>query len=99
MSWLGALFHALNFFLPAAFVAAVMGFSGCFFKKKRPAILSFPAEFAIHFVACSAVLVLGLVLSGRDGKMLTYAAMVLASAALQWALQCGPMTGSDAGKK
>jgi len=95
MTWRDALIHVFNFFLPAAFVAAAMVFSGCFFKKKGPQRLSFPAQFAIHLIACSAVLVLGLVLTGRDGKMLTYAVMVWVSAAVQWALQWGRGAGKN----
>jgi hypothetical protein len=33
------------------------------------------------------VLVIGLVVFGRDGKMLTYLALVLATATGQWAVQ------------
>jgi hypothetical protein len=35
---------------------------------------------------CVAVLIVGLILTGRDGKMNTYLAMVLASATVQWFL-------------
>jgi hypothetical protein len=37
----------------------------------------------------TGVLVAGLVLFGRDGKMLSYAALVLTCASCQWALQRG----------
>ena len=39
--------------------------------------------------ACVAVTLAGLVLSGRDGKMLTYAALVVACATCQWVLVRG----------
>jgi hypothetical protein len=42
-----------------------------------------------HAAAGAAVLVLGLLLQGQDGRMATYAALVLVSATLEWALHRG----------
>ena len=42
---------------------------------------------AVNFVACLAVLTTGLWLGGRDGKMLTYTAMVVVCASAQWAIR------------
>ncbi len=56
---------------------------GRFLKQNKPIALGFAGLVAINFIVCCAVLVAGLVLTGRDGKMLTYLAMVLASAAVQ----------------
>jgi hypothetical protein len=81
-----AINHLLNFFAPAAFVALLMVLSSRFFKPNRPLAQRFIAQAAINFVACSVVLVLGLWFFGRDGKMATYAAMVLVSATVQWML-------------
>ena len=39
---------------------------------------------SLNFLAGAAALVGGLVLFGRDGKMLTYAAMLVAIASAQW---------------
>jgi predicted branched-subunit amino acid permease len=86
MSLLDASLHALNFMLPALFMAIVMVFASRSFKQKRSPALSLTAQLAIHFIACLAVLILGLILTGHDGKMMTYLAMVLVSASLQWAL-------------
>jgi hypothetical protein len=47
---------------------------------------SWKAACALDFVAGSAALLAVLVLSGRDGTMLAYAALVLASATTQWLL-------------
>jgi hypothetical protein len=81
-----AINHLLNFFAPAAFVALLVVLSSRFFKPNRSLAQQFIAQAAINFVACSVVLVLGLWFFGRDGKMATYAAMVLVSATVQWML-------------
>ena len=61
-------------------------FAGRFFKKNRPLAGGFIAWSAINFIVCLSVLIIGLILSGRDGKMLTYLAMVIASATVQFVL-------------
>ncbi len=86
MGALDAMLHALNFMLPAAAVALLVTFFGRFLKKNRPVAGGFIAWAAVHFVVCLAVLLIGLIITGRDGKMLTYLAMVLASATVQWIL-------------
>ena len=86
MDGLDALWHGLNFVLPAAFVGTVVTLAGRYFKQKRPVAGGWIAHSAINFVVCLAVLLIGLVLTGRDGKMLTYLAMVAASATVQWVL-------------
>lgn len=84
MGFLDAFLHAINFMLPAAFVAVIATYFGKFFVQKKPMRYGFIAQSAMNFIVCLAVLVLGLILTGRDGKMLTYLAMVLASATVQW---------------
>ena len=85
--------HLLNFMAPAAFVAVLLVllprlFSG-FFKSKRPLAQAVWMQFAIVFVAGMAVLVAGLLIFGHDGKMLTYAALVVVAALCQWVLLRG----------
>jgi hypothetical protein len=46
-------------------------------------------RWVILFAVGVAVLAAGLVLWGRDGKMLTYAALVVACATCQWVLVRG----------
>ena len=80
--------HLLNFLAPAALMAVLLGvfsrlFSG-FFGSKKPFSHSWRAQLAINFVVGAGVLAAGLVLLGRDGKMLTYLALVLAMATIQW---------------
>ncbi|MBX9613000.1 MAG: hypothetical protein K2X51_15370 [Burkholderiales bacterium] len=82
-------YHLLNFIAPALFVAGLVLLGSRFLLKK---VASAPAkwkQFAINFVIGVAVLAGGLVLFGRDGKMATYAALVLAQGTVQWLLLRG----------
>ncbi len=85
--------HILNFLAPAAVVALLLVLFGRFFsqflKSKRPVSQYLWAQAAIIFIVNVLVLTLGLVVFGNDGKMATYAAMVLASAVCQWVLWRG----------
>ena len=81
--------HRFNFAVPAAAVALVLGLSTLIFWFKRSAALSWWAQIALNFIVGCAVLVGGLWWGGRDGKMLTYAALVLACASCQWLLLRG----------
>ena len=77
--------HLLNFVAPALVVAGlVASFSRVFTKKSTHPSVFWP-QFAINFVVGAAVLAAGVVLLGPDGKMLTYLALVLATATSQWA--------------
>ena len=80
--------HLLNFIAPAAFMTVLLVtfsrlFAG-FFRSKRSFTHSWRAQLAINFIVCVGVLAAGLVLLGRDGKMLTYLMLALAMAAIQW---------------
>jgi hypothetical protein len=89
MGVVDVILHALNFMLPAFVVAMLVTTIGRFLKRNRPLPVIFPAQCAINFIVCTAVLLIGMILTGRDGKMLTYAAMVIASATVQWLLSGG----------
>ena len=82
--------HILNFLAPAAALAFLLVLSSCIFSRflasKRPSAQSIYAQAAIIFIVNVPVLTAGLVLFGNDGKMATYAAMVLAAALCQWIL-------------
>jgi len=86
MGPLDLLNHLLNFMAPAAWVACVLGLLARFFIRKTPVAQSLQAQVAINFAVCLAVLVLGLLVFGRDGKMVTYAAMVVLGATSQWVM-------------
>ena len=76
--------HLLHFVGPAAGVALVLCVGTLVFWSKRPVALSWPAQLALNFIVGCAVLLAGLWWDGRDGQMLTYAALVLVCASCQW---------------
>lgn len=82
--------HLLNFMAPALFVALglvmLARLMGRFFRSKKPLRQSLWAQVAIIFIANMLVLTVGLVFFGNDGKMLTYAALVLCAAVCQGVL-------------
>ena len=83
----------LNFMAPAAFLALFVVFMARpfarFFRSKKPLALSLFAQTAIIFVASVLLLLAGLVVFGRDGKMASYALMALGAATCHWLLQRG----------
>lgn len=79
--WLLAL-HLLNFMAPAGAVALFLGLTEAVVQRKRPLALNLLRSVAIYFCVALAVLMLGLALLGRDGKMLTYGALVVATGTL-----------------
>ena len=85
--------HLLNFAAPAAGVALLLvlltraGFG--FFRSNRPLVQTVSAQAAIVFVANLVILAVGLLAFGRDGKMLTYVALVVGAAVCQWVLMRG----------
>ncbi|MGB4116978.1 MAG: hypothetical protein WBK51_10575 [Polaromonas sp.] len=82
--------HLLNFIAPAAVVALLLVLFARVFSRflvsKRPIVQSIWAQTAIIFIVNVGVLVVGLVIFGNDGKMATYAALVLASGICLWVL-------------
>jgi hypothetical protein len=80
------LIHLLNFAAPALAVALLVA-SGARFLLPRPSAGgSWTASVAIDFAAGLAVSAAGLWHFGVDGKMATYAALVVAVATSQWLL-------------
>jgi hypothetical protein len=84
MGPLDLLNHLLNFAVPALFVGLLLALLAPLFYKKVAVAHGLRAQVAINFVAGLVALVGGLVFFGRDGKMASYAAMVLACAVSQW---------------
>ncbi len=77
------LFHLSSFLAPALGVALGVAFAARLLGLGRGAA-HWWAPVALNFLAGVAVLLAGLWFFGTDGKMATYAAMVVAVASMQW---------------
>ncbi len=84
MGPLDSLMHVLNFLAPAAGVAVLTTIAARILMKKRPTAPGFIAQAAINFVVGALLLMGGLMFFGHDGKMATYAALVLGVATSQF---------------
>ncbi|MDI1237926.1 MAG: hypothetical protein PSV26_10640 [Polaromonas sp.] len=93
MTALNLINQLLNFMAPAAFVALFMVLVAHvfarFFRSKRMLALSLTAQLAIVFIASLTLLLAGLVIFGRDGKMASYALLAVGAATCQWVLLRG----------
>jgi len=83
------LLHLFNFAAPALVLALLLPLTSRFFIKKQAPALVWWAQAAINFVVGLAVLLAGLWVWSRDGKMAAYALLVLALASSQWVLSRG----------
>ena len=85
--------HVLNFLLPAAAVALIFASlsrpMARFLGGKGSGSRSWTVQVGILFVVNVAVLVAGLLVFSQDGKMATYAALVVCAATAQWWLLRG----------
>jgi hypothetical protein len=84
MSLLGLLDHLLNFAFPALAVGLLVALLAPLLMKQARPHHSWLTQGAINSLACLLALVLGVLAFGHDGKMVSYAAMVLACASSQW---------------
>jgi hypothetical protein len=83
--------HLINLLAPAALMAWLVAFSsrflGGFFASKdlpAPATPGLPVQVAVNFAVGAGVLLAGLLVLGRDAKMMTYLALTLTIATSQW---------------
>jgi hypothetical protein len=76
--------HALSFALPALAVAVLVALGGRWLLPKTAPRPAWWSLLAINSLAGLAAMAAGLWYFGRDGKMASYAAMVLAVATAQW---------------
>jgi hypothetical protein len=76
--------HLLSFVAPAFAVALLVTLLARLLLPRNPQRMGWLASFALNFIAGLAALGAGLWYFGRDGKMATYAAVVLAVATCQW---------------
>ena len=84
MGILAAVNHAINFFAPVIWLALLLPLCARFFLKKKAAVRTITSQVALHLIVGGVVLLVGMLVFGRDGKMLTYLALVLVAASTQW---------------
>lgn len=89
MSFFDLANHLFNFVLPAIAMGVMMPFFSRMLWRKTPVKRSLMSQMLITSLVCLAVLFAGLVIFKTDGKMMTYAALVLAAAGCQWWFQGG----------
>lgn len=82
MTFLQMLFHLMGLFMPALAMAVLMPLAGRWVMG--PGGLGWFQRVLGHALVGSAVLALGLVLQGHDGRMGTYAVLVLVAGTLEW---------------
>jgi membrane-associated PAP2 superfamily phosphatase len=84
MGPLDALWHLLNFAYPAVALGAIAAGLAKLLWRRELAARPWRVLARDTAIACGLVLVAGLVIFGRDGRMATYAAMVAACALTLW---------------
>lgn len=84
MTFLALLGHLANFVAPALVVAAVLWASQRMKKTAGTARWRPWTQWSLLAGAGVLVLLAGLLVFGRDGKMVTYAALVLVQGSLVW---------------
>jgi hypothetical protein len=82
----GLVNHLLNFILPALAMAVLLPLCVRWMPMGRAAAGCLVRHMLVLALVNTGVLVAGLLLFGRDGKMVTYLAMAVASASTQWLL-------------
>ncbi len=85
-----ALWHLLNLLLPAAGLGVLAAALSKLVWRSALSGVRWRRLASWASAAAGVALVAGLVLTGRDGRMVTYAAMVLASAGALWWAGFGP---------
>jgi hypothetical protein len=80
--------HIVNLLAPALAVGGGVSFFRLGARFHRP-LLGFLGRAIVNVLVGCTVLVLGLVLGAEDGKMITYAGMIVAVALSQWVLMRG----------
>ncbi len=94
MSPLDALWHILNLFAPALGLGLLVPGLAKLVWRKHLRATSLARLWAVCTAACALCVLAGLLWLGRDGKMLTYAGLVLVSAASVGWMAFGPGRGS-----
>jgi hypothetical protein len=86
-----ALWHVLNFLAPAVGVGLITSALAKLLWRRELKTARWLRLASWATATCAAVLLAGLVLFGRDGKMATYAAMVVGCALSLWWAGFGPL--------
>ena len=89
MTLLALFNHLLNFALPALAVALLLALAARLLMKRGAGAPGLWAQVAINAAVGVAVLFAGLALTGRDGRIGTYAALVAVCGTAQWLLLRG----------
>jgi hypothetical protein len=84
MNFFALMAHLAGFLAPALVVGLILWLAPQWSSKGRVARWSRSTDLAVLVAAGAAVLLAGLVFFGRDGKMATYAALVLVQGTLGW---------------
>ena len=90
MGPLDAFWHVTNLFAIAAMTAAVSAAGAKLLWRRELAAVRWIRMAAYAAAGASAAMLGGLVLSGRDGRIASYAAMVCATALMLWWRGFGP---------
>lgn len=90
MGPLDALWHLLNFFLPAIGVGLLAAAGAKLLWRRELGPVSWRRLASWASAAGAVTLLAGFVIFGRDGRVATYAALVVASAAALWWAGFGP---------
>lgn len=81
--------HLLNFVAPAVFLALLLGLGARIFWRSATPLVNLWEQILLNAVLGAAVLGLCLALWGHDGKLATYALLVLSMGSCQWLLLRG----------
>jgi hypothetical protein len=84
MNFFALLAHLAGFVAPALVVGLILWLAPQWSSKGRVAHWSRTIDLTVLLVAGVAVLLGGLVFFGRDGKIATYAALVVVQGTLAW---------------
>ena len=90
MEPLDALWHLGNLFMPALMLGLLSAALAKLLWRRQLAAVTWRRLAVPAALACALVTLTGLVVFGRDGKMATYAGMVLACAFTLWWRGFGP---------
>jgi uncharacterized membrane protein len=90
MGPLDAVWHLVNLFLPSLMLGAMASALAKLVWRRQLAGVRWRRLAGASAAAAAVVVLLGLVVFGRDGRMATYAGMVLATAGALWWFGFGP---------